>query len=562
MSNISGVLNTAKQAILSELTAIRTTGSNIANVNTANYSRLRPIFSTVGGGQGSERTQAGVEISTIERVYNKYLDSQLIGQQQNIGYYDTLKSALDQVESAFNESSVGGLNDMLSQFWGAWSDLASNPTGATERSALVTVSQNLATTFRQLSDQMTSIQQDMNGAVSDTVNDINTYTENIASLNAQIAQIEVNGGIASDLRDRRSDLLSKLSNAVNVQFYEDEHGATNVYLANGTSLVQGDSSWDLDTVSEPSSNFFDVVMKDSAESVGSVISGGKLGALLNIRDTDIVNYKNKLDAMAVNLVQKVNSQHALGFDADGNIGGNFFDPTSSAGQMQVSAAIVADPGKIAASSSVNGDGDNARAIGAIQDEKMYAAAGRAAVSNADSGAGENPSASIRINNIDQAYKATTSAIVLTRGADAATWTVSSSGGYTGLTIHSADAGAITLDLNGSGTADITLSLTGTWEQNDSVSFSLASDASTSTLNGYYNALTANIGQDVSAAGKNQDQQAAISSQLSSQRESVSGVSIDEEMMNLMKYQAAYNAAGKLASTVNEMIDVVLDMVKS
>ncbi len=81
MSDISGVLNTARQAILSELSAINTTGSNIANVNTPNYSRLRPVFSTVGAGTGSERSQAGVEIDLVEIEVVQV--GQIVGDLQN-----------------------------------------------------------------------------------------------------------------------------------------------------------------------------------------------------------------------------------------------------------------------------------------------------------------------------------------------------------------------------------------------------------------------------------------------------------------------------------------------
>ncbi len=562
MSDISRVLNTAKQAILSELTAINTTGSNIANVNTPNYSRLRPVFSTVGAGKGSEREQAGVQISNIERVYDKYLENQMIDQEQNIGYYDTLKSALDRVEATINESAVGGLSDLLSKFWGAWNDMAANPGGAVEREVLVTLSQNLATTFRQQADELAGIQQDMNATVADVIAEINDYSADIASLNDQITQIEVDGGSANDLRDRRADLLKKISNDVNVQFYEDTRTGINVYLSNGMALVQGGTSWNLDTLSNPeNSNFDDVVFRGSTESMNGAITGGQLGALLETRDEKIVSYMTQLNAFAENFVQKVNSQHQLGFDAYGNLGGNFFDPVTEASDMQVSAAIVADPRKIAASATVNGDGDNARAIGALKDEPMYAAASQAAVSNADGGAGEDPAASVVLNNIDEIYKATTSAIVLTRGADALTWTVTSNGGYTGLTIHSAAAGAVTLDLNGTGAADISLSLTGAWEQNDTLTFSLALDKTNSTLNGYYSALTGLVGQDVADVTRNLDRQTALSSQLQAQRESVSGVAIDEEMMNLMKYQAAYNAAGKLSDVLNEMLDVLINLVK-
>lgn len=560
MSDIGRVLNTAKQAILSELAAINTTGSNIANVNTPNYSRLRPVFSTVGAGAGGERDQAGVAISHIERVYDRYLEIQIAESDQDLGYYDTLKSALDRVESMINESSGGGLNDLMSKFWTAWSDLSANPGGAAEREVLVTVSESLAFHFRQQAEELKKIQQDMNSTLADVVEEINSYASEIAVLNERITAIEVDGGNAGDLRDRRTVLLKKISSNVNIQSFEDKTSGLNVFLSDGMALVQGSSSWSLSL--EPSDgdrNFFDIYIEGSTETQNSVITSGKMGAYLEMRDSILAGYQDKLNALAENFVQKVNSRHRLGYDEDGNQGGDFFNPVSEAADMRVAAAILADAGKIAASATVHGDGDNARMIGAIKDETMYGAASAVATTNFDSDA-DIPAGSIEITAINQVFKSTVGAIVLTRGADASTWTVTSDGGYTDLSVLAAASGSLTLDLNGSGEAGLAVALTGTWEQGDTLSFNLTLDGRKSTLNEFFGALTALVGQDVSNASRDLERQTAVSNQLIAQRESVSGVSIDEEMLNLMKFQAAYNAAGKLVQTLEEMLDLTISLV--
>ena len=556
MSDIGRVLNTAKQAILSELTAINTTGSNIANVNTPNYSRLTPIFSTVGGGIGSDREQAGVEVKNIERVYDRFLEAQVVGQEQNVGYSDTLKSSLDRVEAVINESETGGLNDLLSKFWSAWSDLAANPSGTAERDVLIETSQSLASQFQQQGNALLSIQQDMDDTIVNELQNVNTMTSTLSDYNAQIMQIEMNGGSANDLRDKRQDLLTQLSNKLDIQYYEDARGSLNVYLSNGKALVQGDTNWNLEAVSNPSnSNYSDIVVSGSTESLNSSITGGKIGALLDLRDTTLPSYISRLDTLAENFVNKVNSQHQLGYNAYQNLGGNFFNPTTTARGVSLDAALAADSRKIAASSTVNGDGDNATAIGSIKDALMCAAVDQPTLSNAASGA------SITIDRPTQAYKATVGAFTLTRGANASTWSITNNGGYSGLTILAADADSVTLDLNGSGNTDMTIALSGTWNAGDTVTFGLIQDDSSSTLNDFYSALSSLVGQNVKDATTSQDRQAAVASQLQSQREAVSGVSIDEEMMNLMKYQAAYNAAGRLVTTVSEMMDILINLGK-
>jgi flagellar hook-associated protein 1 len=124
MGDIGRVLNTTKEAILSHLTALNVTGSNVANVNTPGYSRLRPAFGSIGViGSSTNDVQLGVKITAIERLYDKYLEVQLVQQEQDTGNNQARMDLLNNVEGIFNESTGGGINDLLSQFWGAWSQL-------------------------------------------------------------------------------------------------------------------------------------------------------------------------------------------------------------------------------------------------------------------------------------------------------------------------------------------------------------------------------------------------------------------------------------------------------
>jgi len=205
----------------------------------------------------------------------------------------------------------------------------------------------------------------------------------------------------------------------------------------------------------------DVVFKDDpGKDINDCFSKGKLAACLEARDTTVGGYLDKLDSLAESLVEAVNEKHLEGYDMYGNIGGNFFDELGTdAAHMRVSTAITADRGKIAASTSVDSDGNNASAIAAIKDSLLTVGGG------------------------------------------------------------------------------------------------------TTTLSDYYSALMARVGQDVKDSNSSLDHQTVIMNQLESQRETVSGVSLDEEMMNLMKYQLGYNAAGRLAATVSALMDTLMSMME-
>jgi flagellar hook-associated protein 1 len=556
MSDINRIFSTAKEALLSNLTAMNVTGANIANVNTPGYSRLRPVFESEGSTSSSTtQVQDGVKIAEVQRVYDKFVVEQMVAQQTQLGEAEIKKDLLTRTQGVLNESGGGGINDALSQFWSAWGDLSSNPSGATQRNALVLAAQNLTSMFHQRADDLSTIQTDANQNIADTVSTLNGYLKDMSVYNDQIVKTEMNGGEASDLRDKRDTLLSEINGIINVNYMEKSDGSLYVYMAsNGNTLVDENIAQQLAVQKNSgNSNFYDIAFTNApSKPLNNYINGGKLAGLLEFRDVTIASYIDELNQTASSIINKVNTQQMSGYDQNGNVGGIFFTPATEAKDMQVSAAILADNGKVAASATVNDDGDNATAMAAIKDDNMYASLGRITIASA---AG---SAVGLINNVGQSYKNTTSAITLVRGATSANWMIAQNGGYTSLNVLSADDKSVTVDLNGNGTADITLKLSGTWVNGDTLAFALTKSDAT-TIDGYYNNFIAKMGQDVASSSTSFDRETAIHNQLSDQREQLSGVSLDEEMMNLIKYQMAYNAAGRLTTTISDLMDVLIKL---
>lgn len=556
MADINRVLFTAKEALLSNLTAINVTGSNIANVNTAGYTRLRPIFESVGAKDASSnQEQIGVKIADVERIYDKFLDAQIVDSNSMVSNYTAQKDLLQQIEGVLNESSDNGINDALTKFWNAWGNLSVDPSSKAKRDTVVSTAQNLSSIFAQRAEDLTSIQTDTDNTISDTVDSLNGYLTDMATLNTKIVSTESSGGNASAERDKRGELLTKISSLIDVNYIEQSDGSMYIYLpTNGKTLVQEGNSWQLQVQRNANNNnLYDIVFQeDPSHAITNEIKGGKLAGLIAIRDKALPSYLDQFNQTATSIVNKVNDQHMLGYDQDGNPGGLFFDPVTEAKFMGVSDQIVADSTKIAASSTVGADGNNATLLTALRDDKMYASIGTITSSvpgNRVTG---------QINNIGQAYKNSTS-IVLARGATVADWAVSNNGGYSLLSVLTADAKSVTLDLNGNGTADIKLNLSGTWNTGDTMTFSMTKNASTTNIDDYFNSFIANVGQDVVNASQSLETNTAIATQQSTQREQLSGVSLDEEMMNLIKYQMAYNAAGRMTKTVTELMDILMSL---
>jgi len=461
MPGINTILNTSKEALLAHLAAINVTGSNIANVSTPGYSRLRPVFGSVSVlNPTADQLQLGVKITDIERLYDKFLEVQIVQQEQDVTYSNTTNDVLKRVEAIFNESRGGGISELLGKFWNAWHDLSANPGGQAEREVLGSISQSLGAMFRERANELFEVQKDVNTAISDAVRELNSYLEEMANYNNRIIQVEISGDTATDLRDKRSELLKKMSGLINLSYFEGTDGALNIFLSNGKALVEGNSSWKLDVVENPAEpHYYNIVFKDNpSEILNSHFTKGKLGGLVELRDTTLDDYIDNLDSLAAGIILQVNAQHQLGYDVNGNMGGNFFVPATQARDMQVSADIIADSGKIAAAATVNGDADNARLISSIKDKCVM-------------------------------------------------------------------------------------------------------ESGTKTLGSYYHSFIGQIGYDADEAGRGSDRQSSIMSQLNNQKEGISGVSLDEEMLNLIKYQLGYNAAARISNIASEMIDTLLALSK-
>ncbi|RZB34944.1 MAG: flagellar hook-associated protein 1 FlgK [Desulfobacteraceae bacterium Eth-SRB1] len=460
MSGIDA-LNIAKDSLLSHQTAINLTGTNIANANTPGYSRQRAAFSTL---------IQSVEIAGIERIYDQFLGVQINEQANDLGDSEARKDALGRIEMTFNETDGGGINELLNKFWGAWENLSTNPSGQAERQALVSVSESLTSMFRSYSNELRSAQDDANTRIPALVNQVNGYASDIADINARILQAgteDTDEPGLNSLRDKRAKLLSGLAEIVDFHYVKDSKDSISVFLSNGMPMVEGGQTWELGVKTETQTSFHNVVFKDDPDKkvINSSITKGKLAAFLEVRDVTIggeEGYMASLDALAAALVKEVNAQHKKGYDMSQNLGEDFFifdiDPeVKEAGYMKVSADIIADINKIAASETVNGDGGNAVSMNAIKNE---------------------------------------------------------------LTMND-----------------------------------------TSTFSSYYSALVAQVGQDVAYVNRSFDHHTNLMSQLTNRREGISGVSIDEEMMNLIRYQTGYNASARLFGAAQELADTLLNLVK-
>jgi len=316
MSGLNSILNIAAQALMAEQLGVEVTGNNVANVNTPGYSRQRvnlvsasPVPSPWGP------LGRGVAVQGVERAFDPFIAARLDEKSSLLADYQTRSRALEQVTAFFNETQANGINDLLSQFWAAWHDLADNPTGTGERQALLSQALTLSDAFNSRADQLVQERMMILQEIDPILEEINNHAAHIAQLTQEIVEMESNGHTANDLRDQRQIEISQLSELIGVRAYTTGDGSVSVTLPNGKPLVQGVLSWTL-SYQVNASDKVDLIWQGPGGTTEildtATFTGGKLTALLQVRDQVIPVYQQDLDQLAHDVIAAVNHQHSQG----------------------------------------------------------------------------------------------------------------------------------------------------------------------------------------------------------------------------------------------------------
>jgi len=557
-SNIFSILNTAKLGLLTQQLAIEVTGNNIANVETEGYSRQDVILvSNTPRSISQGQLGTGVRVSSIERVFDQFLFQQILSEGDPTGNFKVRKDVFEQLEILFNENQGRSLNSELSGLFSAFQDLATNPSGLPERAEVLSRAQSLAAVFNNLGDGLFSIQRNIDAIVSDEVAKINTLVNEIAKLNQAIFANSPGQFSANDLKDQRDRLIKELSEKIDITFVNESDGQVSLTLRNGTPLVLKNVTFNLSTgLNGNNKSFLDVFISNGAGgtiNVTSAIQGGKLKGYLDMRDLEVPAIKEKLDRLAAGFVQEFNRVHQQGFGVDGSTGVNFFTPLSptvftntlNTGSAQVSVlnasptTVLVDDFEITFTGATSFTLTNLT-TGAASSAITFTAgttfnlAGGFAVNITGTPAvgdrfkfsvSENAATFIKVSN----------EVLSNSQKIAAGNSTSGDGGNAG-------------DLAGL-QSDLTFN-----------SVTLQSGSGAFTFDEFYNALVSAIGIQSATAQAGVRQQEGVLLQLSNRRESISGVSIDEELINLIQFQQAFNASARMISLVEELFDTLINRI--
>ncbi len=566
---LTSSLSVGRAALTAYQAALQVVGNNIANSATPGYARMSPRLAAIAGPSSTAgQLGSGVRLSSVRRNISEALQARLRTSMSDRQSAMTEQMNLDRVEGVFNPLGNMNLGSLLGEFFAAIGDLQNNPENMATRGIVITSASTLAESIRDIRGELINLRKDLNNEIQNVTSQADEIAAKIAELNTQITIAEAgSSGPAAALRDERDQHLSELSELFGITVREQPSGAVNVYVGN-ESLVQYGQSFGLTTSTELDSNDLSITVVRLTLTDGPVTAtSGMVEGLINMRDNHIDTQLARLDAIAATLIREVNNVHAGGKGLEG-----LSDLTS--------LTAVLDPA-LALSTADNGI-------------TFLPTTGSFFVDVKDTATGNVIRTQIEIDLDGIGADSTLNSVAadITANVDGVTATVLADGRLqltadTGKTFTFADdtsgflaAMGLNAFFSGKDGADIAVN---TMIENNPALLAAAQSGSSgdgsnatamaslqgqaiatlggASLNEYYTATVAGIAVSLSGARSAHEASDIIFGSLTAQRESLSGVNLDEEAIAMVSYQRAYQGAARFLNVVDEMMQTLLTLVR-
>jgi len=576
----------ASSALRTSEVGIAVASSNVANADTDGYTRKTASNVTRSTGVNI----ASVDVTAVSSNVDRYLLKTLVSAQSDLGYTDTRNSYLDRMQSAFGSVSsddsggtdIGSMIDALADTLGT---LATSPESESAKAATVQDLSDLAETLRNTSSSIQSLRDQADDEIATTVDSINDSLNSIDFLNDRIVKGKALGQNVTDLEDQRNTALKSLAKSIDVTYQVDDSGLMRISTASGKSLLDTKvhelsytpaASVSASTVySAGSSSGFGGIMLNGVDVTGSSL-GGSLGALVQLRDTDLPAQQAGLDELATTLMDTLNAIQ--------NQGTSYPAPQSLTGSETVSAtdalkvtggtlrvAVTDSSGTAAevldidlstkstlqdvvdAINTMSNASASISADGKLVISAASAGNGIALGGDANDGTTGSFSDAYGLNDLLTGTGASDITVATRIASDSsllATGALSSASGLT--------AGGTALT---SGEGSVAKALSAAFSASHDFDAAGSLSARSTSFAGYAGAVIQGAATLADKASTAYDSQKTYTSSLESTFSSQSGVNVDEETAAISTLQSAYEAAAAVMKTLQEMFSTALDMVQ-
>jgi flagellar hook-associated protein 1 FlgK len=519
-------LEIAKRGMFAQQSALHTTGNNIANANTPGYTRQRVNFQGTEAypSLGLNRPQipgqmgTGVEAGSVQRIRESFLDTQYRSESNKLGYWESRADALEKMEEIMNEPSDSGLSSTLDQFWQSLQDLALDPTNAGARAVVRERGNAVAETFNYLSTSLSAVQDDLKSELDVSIKEINSIANQLNNINKQISSIEPNGYLPNDLYDERDVLLDKLSSLANVKMTYEKSGGNALEIAEGAVSVE--------------------IVDDNGNSLGTLIDG----------DSQKVNPLSVNYNTTNGLVESVSIGSASSIDIlDFNSSGKISSLIDSYGYTYTSNGTTVEEGlypEMLASLDT---------LAYNFGEKLNEVH-RSGYSLSDFDSNNVATSHTEINFFSYGIDADGNDIYLSGAKGAASslqisTSIKSSTDNIAAAFQEEGQSIDTVEI-GNGKNAIKLA------EAKNIAFSI--DGTNTTIQNFYEGIIGGMAVNAQEAERLSNNSSVLRESVEQRRQSVSAVSLDEEMTNMIQFQHAYNASAKMISLQDELLDTIIN----
>ncbi|MDK2799519.1 MAG: flagellar hook-associated protein 1 [Clostridiales bacterium] len=483
------------------------TGHNISNVNTPGFVRQQAMIADqTPMGFGKFQVGLGADIQQTRQIRDQFLDVMYRNESEQLGYWEAKNKMIEEIQTIIGEPSDLGLNKVIDQFFQGWHELSKDPGSLTTRALVRQRGIAFVETVNHIGTQLDKLQEDLNTEIGFKINEINAIAARIAKLNVDIMKNESAGDQANDLRDERNLLFDDLSKLINVDITEKPNGIANVaiggiYLVNGgeTAKIKADFN-------RPNSYFVTAYWEDTNQLVQ--VRNGMLKGLIDARG-DVAGYKGSIengspDESGLGLADDASNNDAFKFDPSANHAPKGIIPNLRRG-LNILVNLVARKINEIHSAGVGIDGSTGVDFFTRPDSTRPFEMGNITINDA-------------FNGDDGLNKIAASATGILPGDNA----------------------------NAQKIVDFR-----------SEAFFTAKNVKVG-VDDFYNAIITWVGSTGQEAARVAENQHKLVAQIQNKKEAISGVSMDEEMTNMMKYQHAYNASARVINSIDEMIDQIIN----
>jgi flagellar hook-associated protein 1 len=632
----SSILGVGQSALAAAQIGLTTTAHNIANANTPGYSRQIVIQGAAGAqDMGAGFIGKGTQILAVQRVYNEYLNAQVVSAQTSAAGLTSYYNQIKQLDNMVADSSAG-ISPALQEFFSTVRGIESAPNSPATRQAMLSSAEAMVARFQTMDTRLSEIRQGVDNQIAATVTTINGYASQIAALNEAIDKAQGPSGNAkpaNDLLDQRDQLVADLSKEVKVSVVKQGNGY-NVFIGNGQPLVVNSQTYELiPTVSRTDLSRAEIGYSSNGKIAmlsEDSFAGGNLGGMLEFRAKSLDAVQNELGRVAIGMAMAFNAQHALGQDKNGAIGGQFFNvaspvvsgSTANSGDEKIGVTISNPSALTASDYRIRVTGGNYEILRLSDNVQVYSGASLPATtvdgldfSSLSGASADGDEYLIRptLNGASQLTVAITDVNKIAAASPIRTGAGSTNTGTGKINAGTVNApaptdvnlqqpvkitftSATTFDVTGTGTGDPTgvtftpgqpityngwtVTLNGAPAVGDTFTVSpntgATQDASnatalaalqtkntlvggSATFQGAYAQLVSRVGTKThelevtsAAAAKLLDSSVAA-------QQAESGVNLDEEATNMLRYQQAYSAAGRIMQTASQLFELLLTL---